>query len=630
MQTANLFRSIVLRILSVTFAGLLTSQFLSAQDWYNADWAYRCVLSVQGLVAAQTDYQVKIDLTSTFDFTNTLDDGSDIRVTASDGTTELPFWIEEWNKAGTTGTIWVKVPTLPTGGMTVYLYYGNPAPVILPPGPAVETSPSGPFTKDPANPIVPIGVPVGRTSLLAENMVYDDVTGHYWMALTDQTSGATVALVYSDDPTNPAAWYWSGYVVSTAIAPHLMKYGSTWYIFYGDRSAGPPYPISVATSTSVNGPYTKVAEVLPAGASGTWEDARADEPCVFWSSSMNKWILIYMGDAGGNVEQVGYATADDLLGPYTKYASNPCIPFGPAGSFDAGTVADPWVYEYDGVYYIGYTVSPTTSSPWQTALATTTDWQTFTKQGILLARGSEYNSFRGAVTRIGDEYVFPYTGGPASGQYRMCIATQPVYQDPSSGTINDPDAVFDFFDNFNGTSLDQTKWTFASGSLVQTELADGLMTLNATSTHVLIRGTTQFGMNYIGETRAQHPSAGTYRLIAEVGFSDASWNTVRIADYYIDNSYWQRQSKLQAGTDTWVNMTQTADQNWHIFHVYRESAGTAGFQIDDNPVETVTENVPTVDLPPFLMSFGNTNQFIIDWTRSPKMGRFRPGGNNGN
>jgi predicted GH43/DUF377 family glycosyl hydrolase len=159
---------------------------------------------------------------------------------------------------------------------------------------------------------------------------------------------------------------------------------------------------------------------VPAGAAGTWEDARADEPTVFWNGSMNKWIMMYMGDSGGNVEQVGYATADNITGPYTKYAGNPCIRFGTAGTYDAGTVADPWVYEYHGVYYIGYTVSPTTSSPWQTALATTTDWVTFTKHGVILPTGSEFNSFRGAVTRIGDEYVFSYTGGPASGVYRLC------------------------------------------------------------------------------------------------------------------------------------------------------------------------------------------------------------------
>ena len=43
-----------------------------------------------------------------------------------------------------------------------------------------------------------------------------------------------------------------------------------------------------------------------------------------------------MGDAGSTVEQVGYAEADNILGPYTKFGSNPCIAFGPPGSYDAG------------------------------------------------------------------------------------------------------------------------------------------------------------------------------------------------------------------------------------------------------------------------------------------------------
>jgi len=77
-------------------------------------------------------------------------------------------------------------------------------------------------------------------------------------------------------------------------------------------------------------------------------------------------------------------------------------------------VADPWVVEFQGTYYIGYTVSPSKSSPWQTAYATTTDWQTFTKHRIILPLGPSgtwdaVNTFRGAVTRIGDTYVFPYT-----------------------------------------------------------------------------------------------------------------------------------------------------------------------------------------------------------------------------
>ncbi len=77
-----------------------------------------------------------------------------------------------------------------------------------------------------------------------------------------------------------------------------------------------------------------------------------------------------------------------------------------------------------------------------------------------------------------------------------------------------------------------------------------------------------------------------------------------------------------------VDMDQASDDGWHIFHLYRQSPGTAGFQIDNNPVEIVTTNVPTIDLRPFLMSYssitGTTNQFIVDWTRVRKWAEVDP------
>ena len=607
---------LVSAFLIIIVVGAYTSVFAQWEGW-----AYRRTINVTNSSGtALTNYQIKVALNSStpFDFDQANTDGSDLRFAASDEVTKISFWFEKWNPTVDSAEIWVKVPSIPIGGTTIYLYYGAP---IIPPLVPVETPPSGPYTKDPGNPIIPIGVPVGRTSLLAENIVYDDVTQHYWMVLTDQTSGSQLALVYSDDPTNPvASWYWSGYVnVGSAIAPHIMEYNNTWYIFYGDRAhGGPPYPIAVATSTNVNGPYTYVGAVLQAGASGTWEDYRVDEPYVFQRSSDGKWILIYMADSGGNVEQVGYAEADNILGPYTKFGGNPCIPFGPPGSYDAGTVADPWVYEYYGVYYIGYTVSPTTSSPWQTALATTSDWQTFTKHGIILPRGAEFNSFRGAVTRIGDEYVFSYTGGPSSGAYRLCIATQPVYQVPTDMTSN-PDAVFDFYDGFNGTSIDLIKWSFSSGTSTQTSMAGGSLTMTATTTYVRVDGTTPIGLGYVGETRARHPSQGTNNMIMEIGFAASGFtNYLRIVDDFPSITNWQRQSSSAGITDGLIDMSQTSDKNWHVFRVYRNSSGTAGFQIDNNPVETVSTNVPTMNLPPFLMSYGSGNQFIVDWTRVRK------------
>jgi len=73
-----------------------------------------------------TNYQVKLELTSSnFDFSSSTNDGRDVRVYASDDTAQLNYWVESWDQAGQTATIWVKVPSLPTNGTTVYLYHGN-------------------------------------------------------------------------------------------------------------------------------------------------------------------------------------------------------------------------------------------------------------------------------------------------------------------------------------------------------------------------------------------------------------------------------------------------------------------------------------------------------------------------
>ena len=58
----------------------------------------------------------------------------------------------------------------------------------------------------------------------------------------------------------------------------------------------------------------------------------------------------------------------------------------------------------------------------------------------------------------------------------MAIATQPVFVAPPD-IINNGNAVFDFYDGFDGTSLDLTKWTFTGGTSAQTTVGSGLLTM---------------------------------------------------------------------------------------------------------------------------------------------------------
>ena len=106
----------------------LTAAAASAQNWYNGNWVYRRPVTVSNAAGeALAGFQTRVALDSTFDFTHANADGGDLRVTAADGTTSVPFWVESWDATAKRAKVWVRVPSIGTAGAVVYLYYGNPA-----------------------------------------------------------------------------------------------------------------------------------------------------------------------------------------------------------------------------------------------------------------------------------------------------------------------------------------------------------------------------------------------------------------------------------------------------------------------------------------------------------------------
>ena len=97
---------------------------LQSTSWFDAAWSYRRPVAISNSGSAVADYQVLITLNSSFAFAHANSDGSDIHITDAGGTS-LPFWIETWDPAANLGRIWVMVPSIPTSGATIYLYYGN-------------------------------------------------------------------------------------------------------------------------------------------------------------------------------------------------------------------------------------------------------------------------------------------------------------------------------------------------------------------------------------------------------------------------------------------------------------------------------------------------------------------------
>jgi hypothetical protein len=108
--------------------GALQPELSPAQSWMDPAWGFRrpvAIANTSGITL--TDYQVRVTLDAAFDFAKARADGSDVRCTAADGSTQIPFWIESWDVAGTKAILWTKVPSIPSGGTTIYLYYGNSA-----------------------------------------------------------------------------------------------------------------------------------------------------------------------------------------------------------------------------------------------------------------------------------------------------------------------------------------------------------------------------------------------------------------------------------------------------------------------------------------------------------------------
>jgi len=109
--------------------GLTDAQQSITINPVSVDWHYRLPLTIQNTCGALTDYQILVPIN-----TNAIIaegkmqiDGDDIRFYDSDDETILSYWIETDTINTAATRLWVKVPDVPLGSKTIYLYYGNEA-----------------------------------------------------------------------------------------------------------------------------------------------------------------------------------------------------------------------------------------------------------------------------------------------------------------------------------------------------------------------------------------------------------------------------------------------------------------------------------------------------------------------
>lgn len=296
----------------------------------------------------------------------------------------------------------------------------------------LELPPRGPFYKYADNPII------STTKILPGNVVYESSSGKYWMVFTNFNAPAGVGVAYS---TDLLTWTIDNAHLFAAptdgTAPHLMLDGGTWYIFFGKAQAGSPSKISVwlASCATVNGTYTSGTEILTCGSGGTVDDERMYEPHVLKDID-GTYKMLYTGDASSDransVETLCLATATVITGPWTKYVSNPVIPWGASGSYDSGLVSNGRILRANGGLYVFYTYAKVVAAPWNTAVAFTTDLINYTKMGPVLVSGPTESAdagcaFRGGIIEVDGLYYFFYTGNEntTSLDFTVCLALAP-------------------------------------------------------------------------------------------------------------------------------------------------------------------------------------------------------------
>ena len=204
-------------------------------------WTTQDVMTVDNTANANalTDYHVSTTLnTAILISSNEMrSDCGDIRVTDSDGTTLLNYWIED-NTCNTSATkIWVKVPSISANSSaTLYLYYGNLSSTSV----SSWNSTILPYTEAQVTSNAAFSSRYSHTSVVYDNKMwvmggFDHVVGRL-NDVWSSTDGITWTQV-----TSSAGW-------SPRIAFQAVVFDNKMWVMGGNASAGRMHDVWYSTN----------------------------------------------------------------------------------------------------------------------------------------------------------------------------------------------------------------------------------------------------------------------------------------------------------------------------------------------------------------------------------------------
>lgn len=311
--------------------------------------------------AAKTDWPVQVALTSAdFTFADVESDGSNLEFRATDGSTELDYWRQDWDSVGETGTLWVKVPSIGAGATaTVRMYYGagitdrsNGNSVF---NAYVDFSDldqvrgsvddDGHKTLFNASTLAVIADISGATEIREQDSVvydpddpnlatYPERLYKLYITASVAPSGKRLYVLFSADgvtfgapqactmdTTNPRDYEDPSVCTLLNTPGRVHRDGSgKMHLYCEDNSSNAVYAYESVDGLSWTGMSGN--PVIPLGAGGTWDAALAGSPCAVFDGT--NYIVGYEGIDATPVDKFGIAvgTSPNSL---TKSASNPLL-----------------------------------------------------------------------------------------------------------------------------------------------------------------------------------------------------------------------------------------------------------------------------------------------------------------
>jgi len=116
--------------------------------------------------------------------------------------------------------------------------------------------------------------------------------------------------------------------------------------------AGDPPRIGVATSTDGELWRKHAGPVMDTGPRGSWDERAVADPYVVQAGG--RFYMFYLGEDRARRQRLGLAASDDGF-LWTKLRTNPILELGEPGSFDEGGLGEPAVWLSNGRYWMIYT-----------------------------------------------------------------------------------------------------------------------------------------------------------------------------------------------------------------------------------------------------------------------------------